>query len=153
MQNNYQKRLSRREFYAQTPGANEGFMSVHAAVASSGVEPALVELVNLRVSQINGCAFCVAFHASEARKHGVSQRKLDMLPVWREASDYDPRERAALRWAEIVTGLSEQDITDELYSASVQTLGEETLARLTIAVALVNAWNRIATPFAFTPPA
>lgn len=109
--------------------------------------------MNLRVSQMNSCAFCVAHHAAEARKLGVPERKLLMVAAWHHAPEFDATERAALAWAEAVTKLGEHGVDDALHAEVEAVLGQATLARLTMAVALINAWNRIAATYRFTPPA
>ena len=118
-----------------------------------GLDKALQELLKVRASQLNGCAYCLQLHTNWARKAGVPQGKLDLLAVWREAPGFDARERAVLAWTEALTRpLHPQDA-----GAARQALGEhfdaDQVLQLTVAVATINAWNRIAGPLGFEPPA
>lgn len=108
----------------------------------------LIELVKLRVSQINGCSFCVSYHTQRLRLMGESDERIDMLTVWNEAACYSAAEQAAFRWSEAVTRLADSTgIDDTLYAATVDTLGEQGLSQLTLAVAMINTWNRLAVSF------
>jgi AhpD family alkylhydroperoxidase len=130
------------------PEVLQALLAVHNyAESSKHLEPSLRHLVKLRVSQINGCAYCVDLHSREARRDGEDQRRLDLLPVWREASLYTPRERAAFEWAESVTLLSENHVPDDVYKLAVAEFGEAGLVDLTMAVIAINSWNRVAVPF------
>jgi AhpD family alkylhydroperoxidase len=113
---------------------------------------ALVTLVYLRTSQINGCAYCIDMHSKELTKLGMSMEKLVLVPVWREAgSMFDAKERAALAWAETVTKVAETGIPDEDYAAAAAAFSEKELADLTIAIGLMNAYNRLAIGFRRPP--
>ena len=105
--------------------------------------PQLTELVFLRVSQINGCAYCLDMHATALRKGGEDQRKLDTLAGWRDSSLFDPRERAALQWAETLTKLESGDVPDHVYEALLPHFDERGIAELTFAVGVINSWNRV----------
>ena len=121
---------------------------VHHYVANCGLPRSLVDLVFLRVSQINGCAFCIDMHSRDLRKAGVAAEKLMLLSVWREAGAvFSDQERAALRWAESVTLVSETGIPDADYQVAVAKFTDKELADLTIAIGLINAYNRIAISF------
>lgn len=109
-----------------------------------GLEPGLVPLVELRASQINGCAFCLDMHATQAREAGVSQQKLDCLAAWREVETFTPRERAALAWTEAVTLVADSHVPDEVYAEARAAFDEKELVALTFAIAVINAWNRMA---------
>jgi len=128
-------------------------LSLSQAVAKSGLESELLELVKLKSSQLNGCAFCLQMHATDARKMKMSEEKLQLLPAWREAPVYSARERAALAWTESLT-LVAQDrhgVPDDVYEAASSAFSEAELAHLTSAVVLINAWNRLAIAYRFTP--
>jgi AhpD family alkylhydroperoxidase len=126
-------------------------ISTLSAKASEGLEKDLVELVKLRASQINGCAFCLQFHLTIARNAKVSQAKLDLLAAWREAGIFSARECAAFAWAEALTRLSSTTIGDADYQAVRQEFSEKEVGQLTTAIGVINVWNRISTAFAFAP--
>lgn len=120
-------------------------------ISTPDLDKGLVELVKARASQINGCAYCLQLHLNWARKAGVPQSRLDRLAVWREAPDFTDRERAALAWAEALTDLSRRDEHESAWQALARQFSEEQRLRLTVAVAAINAWNRIAGPLGFRP--
>ena len=122
------------------------------AVVDSGLDKALTELIKIRASQINGCAFCVQFHLNLARKTDLPQTKLDLVAVWREAGIFTVREMAALGWTEALTKVTPAGVSDEAYENAVAEFTESELAFLTVAIASINAWNRIAMAYRFTPP-
>jgi AhpD family alkylhydroperoxidase len=122
-----------------------------SAKASEGLEKDLVELVKLRASQINGCAFCLQYHLTLARGAKVPAAKLDLLAAWRDAGLFSPRERAALAWAETLTKLSTTTVSDADYQAVRREFTEQEVAHLTTAIGAINIWNRISTAFAFAP--
>ena len=122
-------------------------------VSSQGMDKGLIELLKVRVSQINGCAYCLQLHLNWARKAGVPQAKLDRIAVWRETSGFDATERIVLAWAESLTGMGRHGGTEAAYQALQQTFDAQQILRLTVAVATINAWNRIAGPLGFEPPA
>jgi AhpD family alkylhydroperoxidase len=125
------------------PDGYKAMLGVHSYVQNSGLGLGLLELIKMRVSQINGCAFCIAMHVPLARKHGVSEDQLHLLAVWREAPVYSPKERAALAWAEALTRLADGDVSDEVYAETCQHFPEKEVADLSFAVAEINAWNRL----------
>ncbi|MEH3147844.1 MAG: carboxymuconolactone decarboxylase family protein [Methylobacterium frigidaeris] len=145
-------RLGRAAFFAHVPEAEAALKALSRAVAGSGLDLGLIELVKLRLSQVNGCGFCAAYHLAEARRLGVPAGKLDGLPVWREMPGFSEAERAALAFAEAVNEAG-RGVPDPLHEAARAVLGEADLARLTVAVALIGAWNRIAAAWRFAPPA
>src|ERR1700674_1463159 len=110
-------RLSYENFTKAAPGAYGGLATLGKAVDESGLEKSLTELVKLRASQMNGCAFCVSFHLNMLRKLGVAEEKIELLPVWREAGVYSPREFAALAWTEALTDAAPDGASDEAYAA------------------------------------
>jgi AhpD family alkylhydroperoxidase len=135
------------------PDVYRALAGVQAHIAKSGLDPSLVELIYLRVSQVNGCAYCVHLHSKGLRAAGETDRRLDTLIVWREAPDFTPRERVALAWAESVTALGDDHVSDALYDQAVREFGEKDLVELTLAVATINAWNRMAISFRAEPAA
>jgi AhpD family alkylhydroperoxidase len=145
-------RMEFEDFSKAAPEARAALAALSKAVKNSGLEGTLVELVKIRASQINGCAFCVQFHLNAARRMKVAQTKLDLVAVWREAGVFSGRERAALAWAEALTQASPAGISDEAYEGAGKELAERELVFLTVAVASINAWNRIAMAYRFTPP-
>jgi AhpD family alkylhydroperoxidase len=126
-----------------SPDGYKAMLSVHAYVQNSGLSLGLLELVKMRVSQINGCAFCIAMHVPLARKHGVGEDQLHLLAAWREAPIYSPKERAALAWAEALTRLAAGDVSDAVYAETRQHFSDKEVADLSFAVAEINAWNRL----------
>jgi AhpD family alkylhydroperoxidase len=127
---------------------------VYGYIMQSNLPPALVDLVYLRISQINNCAYCLDSHTRDLLKKGVKIEKLALVQAWREAGNlFDERERAALAWAETVTRVAETNVPDEAYQAARAVFGERELVDLTIAVGLMNAYNRIAISFRNTPQA
>lgn len=127
---------------------------VYGYVAKSGLSHTLVDLVYLRVSQINNCAYCLDMHTRELLKKGLGIEKLALLQAWEEAGDlFDERERAALAWAESVTRVAQTGVPDEAYEAARAVFDEKELVDLTIAISLMNAYNRMAISFRNTPQA
>ena len=144
----------RLRYYRIAPDGMKAFDAVHSYIGQSGLSKVLVDLVYLRVSQINGCAYCIDTHSRELLAGGVAIEKLVLVPVWREAEPlFSERERAALRWAETVTRVAETDVPDEDFKDASAHFSEKELADLTIAIGLMNAYNRIAISFRATPPA
>jgi AhpD family alkylhydroperoxidase len=146
-----QPRLSYEDFTKAAPGAYAGLAALSKAVDESGLEKSLTELVKLRASQINGCAFCVSFHLNMLRKLAVAPEKIDLLPVWREAGVYSGREFAALAWTEEMTVLSPEAASDEAYAALLREFSEAEATFLNVAIATINAWNRIGVALRFAP--
>ena len=126
-----------------TPQLYASLLALNAAIAESGADARLVHLVKVRVSQINGCAFCVGMHVKEAIDDAVEQNLINLLPVWRETSVFNARERAALSWAEALTLLAGAGVSDDDYDAAQAELSEQELAALTVAIGTMNLWNRI----------
>jgi AhpD family alkylhydroperoxidase len=113
----------------------------------AGLEPDLMELVKLRASQINGCAYCIDMHTKDARNNGESEQRLYGVTAWRETPFYNERERAALAWTEAVTRISEVQVPEEIYHQVKQHFTEKELVDLTLAVIAINSWNRLAISF------
>jgi AhpD family alkylhydroperoxidase len=122
-----------------------------AAATAQGLEKDLVELLKIRVSQINGCAFCLQFHLDLARKLGISERKLGLVAAWRDSGAFSPREMAALGYAERLTQLAGHHLGDSDRPEPGTTLSAADIEQLTIAIATINAWNRIAAALHFPP--
>lgn len=125
------------------PEALGAMLGLERVVRASALEPLLLELVRLRASQINGCARCVEMHTKDARALGEDQERLDLVPVWEEAPFFTSRERAALRWCETMTQLADVGDTDAAYREVEDQFGEREIVELTLAIATINAWNRL----------
>ncbi|MHC2282793.1 AhpD family alkylhydroperoxidase [Bradyrhizobium diazoefficiens] len=147
--------MSKRLDYNQiAPTGVKALGGVYGYIMQSNLPPALVDLVYLRISQINNCAYCLDSHTRDLLKKGVKIEKLALVQAWREAGNlFDERERAALAWAETVRRVAETNVPDEAYQAARAVFGERELVDLTIAVGLMNAYNRIAISFRNTPQA
>jgi len=143
---------ARLNAYQADPNAMKALMTLENYVQSSGLEPSLIDLVKTRASQINGCAYCIHMHTREARGHGESEERLYLLDAWRESPLYTERERAALAWTEAVTLVSETHVPDAVYEEARKQFGEAELVKLTVLVATINAWNRIAISFRSVHP-
>ena len=126
------------------PAGAEAMAGLERAVRSSALKPALLELVRVRVSQINGCAYCLAMHNRDARAHGEHHTRLDTVAAWREAPFFTPRERAALAWCETLTELSHAGAPDADFAAVDAVFSAEETAALTLAIVAINGWNRLA---------
>lgn len=120
-------------------------------LATSSIEPKLLHLIKFRVSQINGCAYCLDMHSKDLRAEGETEQRLYMLDAWRESPFYTERERAALEWAETVTLVSETHVPDEAFERVKKEFSEKELIDLTMAVVAINSWNRISIAFRTTP--
>jgi AhpD family alkylhydroperoxidase len=145
-------RIEFAEFEKIAPEARAALTALSKAVGDSGFDKALIELIKIRASQINGCTFCVQFHLNLARKFGVPQTKLDLVAVWRDAGIFNAREMAALAWTEALTHVTPSGVADEDFAAARNEFDESELVFLTAAIASINAWNRIAMAFRFLPP-
>ncbi|MEN6544042.1 carboxymuconolactone decarboxylase family protein [Parvibaculum sp.] len=138
--------FGRLNYPAASPGAYRAMLQVSEYVKGRlGNE--LVELVSLRASQINGCAFCIDMHTQELRAAGMEERKLYLLSVWREVALYSPRERVALAWTEALTRLTNEGVSDALYEEARSVLGDAELVDLALAVNAINGWNRLSIAF------
>lgn len=142
---------ARLRYKEVAPEVYRALAGVQAHVRESGLDPKLVELVYLRVSQINACAYCVHMHAKGLRTAGETDERLDALVIWREAPFFTRRERVALGWAESVTRLGPDHVSDALYEEAQKEFGDKDLVELTLAVAAINAWNRMAIAFRAAP--
>jgi AhpD family alkylhydroperoxidase len=134
---------SRLELHKVAPEALRAMLSFQAYVNNSGLEPALAELIKVRASQINGCAYCIDMHTKDARSNGESEQRLYALSAWRETPFFTDRERAALAWTEALTLISETHAPDEVYEDVQKRFTEKELVALTMAIVAINGWNRI----------
>ena len=141
----------RLDYFAAAPRLMQAMVNLEKAVASSGLEHGLIELVKTRASQINGCAFCIDMHTRDARKAGESEARLYLLDAWREAPHYTPRERAALAWTEALTLVASTRAPDEDYDGLKPHFTEEEIVKLSLLIAMINAWNRLAIGFRAVP--
>jgi len=142
----------RLDFYKASPDAMKAMIALEGAIAKLGLEPALLDLIKLRASQINGCAYCVDLHSSDLRKKGETERRLYAVPVWRETPFFSPRERAALTWTEALTLLPQTHAPDADFAAMREQFSERELVDLTLAIGTINTWNRLSVGFRKTLP-
>jgi AhpD family alkylhydroperoxidase len=136
---------------ALAPDAYEAVRTLGQLAAKAGIDKQLLELIKLRASQINGCAFCVQFHILQGESLGISADKLNLVVVWREAPQFSSRERAALAWTEALTLVSE-GVSDAVYAEARAAFSEQELTYLTSAIASINVWNRFGVAYRWTPP-
>ena len=140
--------MSARIDYAKVaPGALRAMFGLEKYLHGCGLEAPLLELVRMRTSQINGCAFCLDMHSKDARAAGETEQRLHLLNAWREAPFYTERERAALAWTEALTLVAENHVPDEVYTEARQQFSEQELVNLSLAVVAINGWNRLAISF------
>jgi len=137
----------RLDFWKTAPQGVAALRNLNAYVEGSGLEHSLLELVKTRASQINGCAYCLDMHTEDARAAGETEQRLYTLSAWRETPFFSERERAALAWTEAVTLISEAEIDDALYDEVRRSFSDKELVDLTLAVVVINGWNRVAIPF------
>jgi AhpD family alkylhydroperoxidase len=141
----------RMNFFQAAPETVNALMALENQVASSGLEQSLIELVKTRASQINGCAYCINMHTQDARKHGETEQRLYLLNAWRESPVYTERERAALAWTDAVTLISQTHAPDDVYGQVRAQFSEAETVNLTMLIATINAWNRLAISFRAMP--
>ena len=133
----------RLDYSKAAPGSMQAMYKLQKYVDESGLEHSMIELVKTRVSQINGCAFCIDMHTKDARAMGETEQRLYALSAWRETPFFTDRERAALAWAETITLISEAHASDEEYEAARKQFDEGELVKLTMAIITINGWNRL----------
>lgn len=138
---------SRLDFYKASPDALKAMIGFEAAIGKLGLEPKLLDLVKLRASQINGCAYCIDLHSADLRKAGETERRLATLSVWHETPFFTERERAALAWTEALTQVSLTHAPDEAYEALAARFSEAEQVNLTMAINAINSWNRLSIGF------
>ena len=133
------------------PEAMKAMRGLEAYLGKCGIEKPILELVKMRASQINGCAYCLDMHSKDARAAGETEQRLYLLDAWRESPFYSARERAALAWAEALTLVAQTHAPDEVYEEARAQFSEKELADLTLAIVAINGWNRIAIGFRSPP--
>jgi len=141
----------RLSYRSESPEIFKKFLEFSGKIAHGAIEPSLLDLVFLRASQINGCAFCLDMHSKQATIHGERPLRLYTLAGWRETTLFTPRERAALAWTEVVTQLPPHGVPDEIYEHVREQLSDKELSDLTYAVTAINAWNRLNIAFRAVP--
>lgn len=144
--------MNRLNIAAVTPELYEQAVKLQHGIESLGLDPHLMELVKIRASQINGCAYCLNMHTRDARKLGETETRIYLLSAWRESTLFTARERAALAWTESLTHVAERGASNELYADLKGHFSEKEIAALTSAIAMINFWNRIAIGFASVHP-
>jgi AhpD family alkylhydroperoxidase len=137
--------------YKASPKGYQAMAALETFVMSCGLERPLLELVKMRASQINGCAYCLDMHSKDARALGETEQRLYLLNAWRESPFYTERERAALEWTETITLIAGKDVPDDVYERVTKQFSAEELANLTLAIATINSWNRLSIPFRIVP--
>lgn len=142
---------ARLNFFKANPKAMDALVGLEPKISGSGLEKSLIELVRLRASQLNGCAYCIDVHTADARKAGETDRRLALLPVWREADVYSDREQAAFAWTEALTLVADSHVPDEVWEQTRQQFEEAELVDLTLLVTTINTWNRFAIAFRKLP--
>jgi AhpD family alkylhydroperoxidase len=138
-------RIDVRNYLSAAPA--QAMLALQKAVESSGIDRTMLELVKIRASQINGCAYCIDMHTKDARLHGETEGRIYALNAWRETGFYTERERAALEWTEAVTLVGETHVPDEVYESVRRHFSEAELVALTFALVAINGWNRLAISF------
>lgn len=141
-----------KTFAEMAPGVNAALLAMGKAIDESGLEKSLTELMKLRASQLNGCAFCTQMHLNVSRKAGVPETQLGLVAVWREAGVFSPREQAALAYTEALTLNPTSGVGEVLRDQLMAQFSSQELPFLTAAIANINAWNRIAGALRFSPP-
>jgi len=142
---------TRLNFYKASPNAIKAMLGLEEHIAKSGIEKPLADLVRLRASQINGCAFCVDMHSADARKAGEDERRLATVTVWRETPFFTERERAALEWTESLTNVAQSHVPDDVWGRVQPHFTPEEIVDLTLLVGAINSWNRLAIAFRKLP--
>jgi AhpD family alkylhydroperoxidase len=137
----------RIKFQGFAPDVMKQVYALNKAVDECGLEKGLLHLVKLRASQINGCSFCVDMHSKEAMRDGDSQQRVFLVSAWKESPLFTDRERAAFAYTDAVTRISEQGVPDALWQATRQHFSEEELVKLTVAIGMINVWNRVSVSF------
>lgn len=141
----------RIDYQKQSPELFKKFVEFSFALKNSAIEESIRDLVDIRASQINGCAFCLDMHVKEATQHGERPLRLHHVAAWRESTLFSPRERAALAWTEVLTQLPAHGVPDDVYDRVRSQLSEKEVSDLTFLVMSINAWNRINVGFRLVP--
>jgi alkylhydroperoxidase AhpD family core domain len=137
----------RIDWYKTSPAALNAMLGVQKIVNQSKIEHKLMELIKIRSSQINGCAYCLDMHTKDAIAIGENPQRLNVLAAWREAPFYSPRERAALAWCEALTNVSAAGAPDSVYGEVEKLFSHDEIVELTLAIVAINGWNRLAVAF------
>lgn len=135
------------DYTAIAPAGFQAMIGLETYVRRSSIEHGLLELIKTRVSQINGCAYCIDMHTKDARAAGESEQRLYALPAWRETPFFSARERVALAWAEALTGILNKRVPDSLREETLRSFSQKELIDLTLAIVVINGWNRLAISF------
>jgi AhpD family alkylhydroperoxidase len=143
--------MKRLDYARLSPEGYRAMLALNNYAAGSGLEHSLLELIKIRASQINGCAYCIDMHTIDARAAGETEQRIYLLDAWRESPFYTDRERAALAWTESLTLVSETHVPDDVYDEARKHFSEEELVKLTWAVVVINGWNRVAIAFRSEP--
>lgn len=141
----------RVNYNQESPDAVKKLMELAGLIKKTELGATLIDIVDIRASQINGCAFCIDMHVKEARIHGERDLRVHHIQVWRESTLFSDRERAALEWTEAVTKLGEHGISDEVYNRVKQQFSDKDLSDLTFAIGMINFWNRLSIGFKAVP--
>ena len=144
-------RLQSHELNTFLPGLSPALVALGKSAEPAGLEPELIELINLRVSQINGCAYCVQYHISNLQEIGTTPAKINLVVTWEEAGIFSEREEAAFAWAEALTLIAGTHVPDTAFEAARKVFSEQELVCLTAAVCAINSWNRISVSFRYAP--
>jgi AhpD family alkylhydroperoxidase len=142
----------RLDYFSAAPEVVRAMMAMQHSVDNLSLERGLVELVKIRASQLNGCAYCIHMHTTDARKHGESEMRLYLLSAWRESPLYSKRERAALEWTETLTLIAQTQVPDDAYALLNEHFSAQEQVELTLAITTINAWNRFAVGFRAVHP-
>lgn len=137
----------RLNFFATAPDLMKQVVALNTAINESGLEHSLLHLIKLRASQINGCSYCVDMHSREARQDGETEQRLWLVAAWKESPLFSERERMALQWTETVTRIADNGVPAELYAEALQHFSAAELVKLTVAIGMINTWNRICVTF------
>lgn len=143
---------SRFNYYAADPASVQAMLQLENHVKTSGIDLGLLDLIKLRASQINGCAYCVDMHTKEAKARGETEQRLNVLCVWRESPAFTEAERAALAWTEAVTLIASSGAPDEVYQEFSRHFDEALRVKITLAIGTINVWNRLAVSFRAVHP-
>lgn len=145
------KMKARIEYAKIAPGVLDAMRGLESYTHASGLERKLIELVKMRASQMNGCAYCIDMHSKDARANGETEQRLYALDAWRETPFFDERERAALEWTEAVTRVADGHVPDAVFDEVRKCFSEKELVDLTLAIVAINGWNRLAIAFRAVP--
>lgn len=137
----------RLNFYTAAPELTKLLVSLNSAINECGLEHSLLHLIKLRASQINGCSYCVDMHSREAKQDGETEQRLWLVAAWKESPLYTERERMGFAWTEAVTNIADAGVPSELYAEAQKHFSGEELVKLTMAVGMINTWNRLCVTF------